>query len=136
MHEEWMQSQLASARQEIERLMAGRYRVAKKEDRTCDGIVFMSKHEMEAYQAFRILEKHRAIAKLELQVAYPLYAAKPKPDGTFEAVQFSKYVADFRVTENDGTIRIYDAKGHATAEYKRSKKVFEINYPQLRIVEC
>ncbi len=115
--------------------MPGRYKVALAEDRTCEGIVFHSKREMMHYQQFRILEKSGLIKKLERQVAFPLLAARIRPDGTVEAVPVSKYVADHVVTENDGTKRIYDSKGHRTAEYRRSKKWFEVCYPTLRIVE-
>jgi len=115
--------------------MAGRYKVGAKEARTADGITFDSVREKDAYLGFSILEKHRAIAKLELQVKFPLWAAQPQKDGSWKPVQFGTWTCDFLVTELDGTVRIYDSKGARTREFIRAKKIWEINYPDLRIVE-
>jgi hypothetical protein len=124
------------------RRRGGRIRVSKKEDRTADGIVFHSKYEMNDYLKFKSMLKGGAIKKYERQVHYPLFGAQPRCGGDefsnqneYFAVQVSEYVADHVVTELDGTLRVYDSKGHQTAEYKRSKKWFEVCYPHLRIVE-
>ncbi len=116
----------------------GKYGVSSAEDRTFEGIIFHSRREMEAYRGFRILEKAGKIAKLERQVAFPLLAARLEavPHGSLvDAVPVAKYLADFVVTELDGTKRIYETKGVATAVYKLKKKLFEANYRDLRIVE-
>ena len=112
----------------------GKYGVAPVEERTCEGIVFHSKREMIAYQGFRILEKSGQIAKLERQVPYDLWAWYPDQQGVvFSSV--AQYICDFRVTELDGTVRLYETKGVSTAVYKLKKKIFCANYPHLRIVE-
>lgn len=117
--------------------MAGRYKVAAKENRTSDdGIVFHSRREMLCYvNQFRPLM--RSGIKVELQKPYLLFACGGMalgPGGLFP-VPVGKYIADFVVTENEGTVRVYDAKGHATETYKLKKKIFEACYPYLHIVE-
>ena len=129
--------------------MGGRINVAPPEQRTHEGIVFHSKKEMEAYCGFRALEKSGAIRKLERQVPFVLYASiPPGVRGTVETyatipVAVSKYVADFVITELDGTVRIYDSKAWDvrkqkfvyTEMYTLKKKWFHACFPHLRIVE-
>ena len=124
----------------------GKYGVAPVEERTAEGIVFHSKREKDAYVGFRILEKTGQIAKLECQVPFHLFALRPRAEiasglatdtGVISGVgvKVGIYIADFRITERDGTIRIYETKGVRTPEYKLKKKIFSANYPHLRIVE-
>ena len=108
--------------------MPARIKVASAEQRTADGIVFHSKREMQAYCGFRALEKSGQIKSLKLQVPFYLLAG-----GT--PVVVAKYVADFVVTELDGTVRVYDVKGYSTEMYRLKKKWFHACYPDLRIVE-
>lgn len=113
-----------------------KYGVAPAEQRTMDGIVFHSKKEMQDYQRFAILLKAGSIKKLELQVKFPLLAFRlieTSLQGL--AIPVAKYIADFVVTELDGTRRIYDSKGVQTPTYRLKRKIFEANYPDLRIVE-
>ncbi len=111
--------------------MAGRYKVAAKEDRTCDGIVFMSKHEMEQYLYMKALERSGVWKELRRQVRFPLHATNTKG----ESAVISHYVADFTVIDREDQLGIYDAKGHRTAAYRIAKKWFEWEYWPLRIVE-
>ena len=68
-----------------------------------------------------------------MQKHYPLYAYT-EVCGLARKEQVSEYVADFVVTEKDGTLRIYESKGFQTRESKRTEKWFHICYPHLRIV--
>lgn len=104
----------------------GRIQVANKEERTYDGIVFHSKREMVAYISFKSLAQAGAIAKVEMQVPYPLIV---------NGVLVTTWVADFVVTELDGRVDIYDSKGWSTPEYKIKKKLFEAIHAPWRIVE-
>lgn len=116
--------------------MTARIRVAPKEERTADGILFDSRREMQHYLQFRALEKSGAIAKLELQVQFVLWAHSGVLGTTDQIITpVAKYIADFVVTEKDGTRRVYDSKGHKTEIYRLKKKWFEACYPDLRIVE-
>ncbi len=112
--------------------MAGRYRVASKADRTADGIVFDSKHEMEQYLYLRAMERCGAITDLKLQVKFPLWAVNPE---TGETSIISHWIADFVFKGKDGVMTYADAKGHKTAEYKRSKKWWNFCYSPRYIVE-
>ena len=121
--------------------MSGRIKVAPPEQRTYEGILFQSKKEMEAYRGFRALEKSGAIRKLERQVVFPLFAYVLREGSRCATV--AKYIADFVVTELDGTVRIYDSKAWDvrkqkfvyTEMYTLKKKWFGACYPHLRIVE-
>ena len=114
----------------------GRYKVAPKSERTWNGIVFHSKEEMQHHIDFDALLRAGKILKLERQVPFPLYAAKPLAGShvTF-AVAVSKYLADHVVTELDGSVTIYETKGHRSAGYKLSKKWFGVCYSHLEIIE-
>ncbi len=109
----------------------GKYGVGIPERRTFEGIVFHSIRECDAYRGFRMLEKSGQITKLAIQQEFALYAWSLKNG----AVPVGKYIADFVVTELDGTKRIYESKGVRTPEYKLKFKLFHANYPDLRIVE-
>ncbi len=111
--------------------MSGRIRVAAKEERTFEGIVFHSKHEMEEWQKFRALERMGAIKSLKRQVRYPLHAVGP--DG--RKVKITEYRADIVCEDHDGTVHIYDPKGMVTERYSMLKKWFEVEYWPMRIVE-
>lgn len=106
--------------------MAGRIRVAPKEDRTADGVVFASKHEMLEYLKLKTLLNAGTLTDLELQPRFPLVV---------NGVKVCDYIADFRCRDVSGRISIYDAKGHRDALYKLKYKLFHACYPDLRIVE-
>ncbi len=112
----------------------GKYGVSPAKKRTLDNVTFHSQREMLAYRGFRALLDSGGIKSLELQVPYVLYAAQA---GAFnpELVPVGKLIVDFKVTELDGTVRIYESKGMATQTYKLKRKLFEACYPHLRLVE-
>ena len=120
----------------------GRYKVAPRAERTWNGITFHSKEEMQHHIDFDALLRGGKILKLERQVPYPLYAARPvyaaqpiHSNMVYERVQISKYVADHVVTELDGSVKIYETKGHRSAGYQLAKKWFGVCYPHLEIIE-
>lgn len=108
--------------------MAGRYRVASKESRTCNGIVFDSKAEMLRYQELYILEMAGVIQYLTLQ---PVFELQPgyihKKHGKIRPIT---YRADFQYTQN-GKLVVEDVKGHVTEVFKIKKKMLEYKYPLL-----
>lgn len=103
-----------------------RIKVAPKEDRTADGIVFASKREMGEYLKLKMLEKAGIIRNLNLQVRFKLHA---------NGCHVCDYIADFTCMDQDDRLCVYDAKGMKTEMYKLKKKLFHANYPMLRIVE-
>lgn len=113
-----------------------KYNVGSKEDRTADNICFDSIREKNAYiNQFRPLM--RSGIKVELQKPYQLFACGGMAlgkDGLFP-VEICKYLADFVVTDPDGTVRVYDVKGVRSKEFIIKAKMFHANYPHLRIVE-
>ena len=88
-----------------------KYRVAAKADRTCDGIVFDSKTEMQRYLELRLALRGRAIKSLKLQPRYPLVAG-------------IVYVADFEVEDVDG-IHAEDVKGFATTAFNMKRRLWK-----------
>lgn len=108
------------------------------EDRTADNIVFHSVREKNAYvNEFRPLMRCGNGVKVELQKPYQLFACGGMAlgqEGLFP-IEVCTYIADFVVTEVNGTVRVYDSKGFRTPEFKLKKKLFEACYPHLRIVE-
>lgn len=98
----------------------GRIRVSPKEDRTCDGIVFASKHEMTTYQALVAVFGREGV---ELQPVFELQPAFT--DVTGKKQQPIKYVADFRVAG-----LVADAKGMRTDIFKQKRKMFLFIYQQ------
>ena len=103
-----------------------RIRVAPKEDRTADGIVFASKREMVRYSELRMLEQSKIISDLTLQPEFPLMV---------NGVIVCKYRADFRYRDQTNRVVIEDSKGMKTEIYKIKAKLFHAVFPHLRIVE-
>ncbi len=104
----------------------GRYRVAPKEDRTFQGIIFHSAHEMNEWIKLLALERCGTIRKLKRQVWFPIYFGK---------VKICSYVADFTFEDLEGRLNVADAKGHRTEVYRLKKKMFEACYAPLYILE-
>lgn len=103
-----------------------RIKVAPKEDRTADGVVFASKREMGEYLKLKALERGGIISGLRLQPRFPIIV---------NGVKVCDYVADFACVDREGRPCIYDAKGMITEKYKLKSKLFHACYPDLRIVE-
>lgn len=111
--------------------MSGRIKVAPKEDRTLDGIVFASKREMNEWAKLKALERGGVITNLQRQVRYKLHAVRP--DG--EKVCITSYVADFVFDDRQGRTTVADAKGFRTERYKMLAKWFAVEWWPLYIVE-
>ena len=99
----------------------GKYGVSAKADRTCDGIVFASKHEMNTYKDLKLLLKAGEIVTLTLQ---PRFELIPKPNKI-------EYVADFRIIWKDGREEIWDAKGVETDVFRLKYKMMQHFYPNV-----
>lgn len=107
------------------RKKGGRYKVAKKEDRTWNNIVFDSKHEMEEFIPFTLLEKAGTVTELKRQVRFCL---------NVNGKHICDYIADWTCRDLDKRLCVYDAKGHETAEFVIKRKLFEACFPSLRLV--
>ena len=81
-----------------------------------DGINFHSKLEASYYSQLKLRQAAGDIRYFLRQVPIHL------PGNT-------RYVVDFMVCENDGSLRYIDTKGMETAAFKRSKKQVEALYP-------
>lgn len=79
---------------------------------TVDGITFASKKEANYYVILKLRKKKGEIKDFEMQVPYKFACGV-------------KYILDFRVTENDGSIRYIDVKGVLTPVYKLKKKLMK-----------
>jgi hypothetical protein len=106
----------------------GRIRVAPKEERTMDGIVFASKAEMRRYAELKMLERSGAISRLELQPHFTLQDPFVAYDGTKQRA--ITYVGDFTYRESGKTI-VEDCKGMKTEKYRIKRKLFLFRYPHI-----
>ena len=98
----------------------GRIRVAPKEKRTFEGIVFHSKREMIRWQELLLCERAGEITGLERQVEFPVKIGRK--------VVF-RWFADFVYYDVKTKKRIVeDSKGHKTDVYKLKKKCVEAAY--------
>ncbi|MGF7108235.1 DUF1064 domain-containing protein [Treponema pedis] len=105
-----------------------KYKVASKDRRTADGIVFASRSEMKRYQELKMLEKAGVISDLELQ---PKFLLVPATEKGGKAVH---YVADFAYIK-DGQKIYEDVKGVQTEVYKLKKKLLLWQYPDIYFYE-
>ena len=103
-----------------------------KEDRTVDGIVFMSKKEMKRYVELKQLEKEKKIKNLQLQ---PRFLLQDKfVDNQGEKHRKIEYVADFQYKKS-GKIYVEDSKGMKTDVYKIKKKLLLFKYKEFIFIE-
>jgi hypothetical protein len=115
-----------------------------------DGITFDSKMESDYYIKCKDDLEAGVITNIELQPGYVLqekfikvngeviYGSAPefnsiKRKTKAETIQAIKYIADFKLTYPDGSVRIVDTKGQATADFKIKRKLFEAVYPSLNL---
>jgi Protein of unknown function (DUF1064) len=105
----------------------GRIRVAPKEERALDGIVFDSRSEMNRYAELKMLERAGHIQDLQLQPRFLLQAATATE-------RKMEYVADFSYVEAGATI-VEDVKGLRTEVYKLKRKIFLAKYPEVNFRE-
>jgi hypothetical protein len=103
-----------------------RIKVAPKEDRTMDGVVFASLREMLRYSELKMLSKSGIISDLELQPKFPI---------VLNGVKICNYISDFRYLDQQGRTIVEDSKGMKTEIYRLKAKLFHACYPHLRIVE-
>jgi hypothetical protein len=94
---------------------------------TVDGIKFDSKAESEYYLHLKSLQERGQIKDFELQPPFVLQESFRLKG---ELVRQIKYVADFRVFENDGSTFIVDVKGMETADFKIKKKLYLKKFPE------
>lgn len=99
-----------------------------------DGIEFDSKKEADYYCKLKILKQAGEIKDFELQPRYELQPTFKKNGTTHRSIT---YVADFIITNNDGTTEVVDIKGVETQVFKIKKKLFEYKYPDksLRVIK-
>ena len=110
------------------------YRNIKSKKVEIDGIKFASPGESERYLELRIMLLKNQIKHLELQ---PVFELQPKFRKNGTLYRDIRYIADFRVTNLDGSIVIEDVRGwggYTTDIYKIKKKLFEYKYPELSLI--
>ena len=133
--DEWIARHMARLRGETSESVpadpVNKYNVAAALERTADGIVFASKHEMLVYQQLKVREKAGQITELQLQPKFVLQEAFDKNGIHYREIS---YRADFSWVE-DGKQHVADAKGYLTELYKAKRKLFELRYPNLTIEE-
>ena len=107
----------------------GRYGSYKCE---VNGITFDSVMEARFY-AFLLLQKAgRKIKNFERQVPYELLPKfKTKAGKTIRATD---YIADFVITEKDGSQKVIDVKGKKTEVFRIKEKLFMNRYPDLEFI--
>ena len=120
-----------------------------------DGIVFDSETEANYYVYIRDNKKKLKIAEIELQPEFVLqqkfiltpngkridyindkqFRAEQKkyPKCTHQAI---KYIADFRITYENGKVEVIDVKGIKTADFKIKEKMFNFMFPQYKSLKC
>ena len=118
-----------------------------------DGIVFDSQTEAEYYQYLKELKKNKQIKDFTMQDEFILQekfiivdgkrisgsdkefkkVQKANPGCTIAAI---KYIADFTVYYNDGSVQVVDVKGQKTADFKLKEKMFNYMYPQYNKLFC
>jgi hypothetical protein len=91
-----------------------------------DGYKFDSKVEAKYYEQLKWSQEHKQIKFFRLQPRYLLQEAFKKNGITFRKIE---YVADFEVTNLDGSISVIDVKGVETEAFKIKRKLFEKIYP-------
>ena len=120
-------------------VVRSKYGVAKKADRTMDGITFDSKAEMKRYAELRLLERAGEVRDIELQPEFVLVEPFIYRGKRFRGV---KYVADFRYRTMVGPrkalvgeVVVEDVKGFRTADYRTKKALFLSLHPDINFVE-
>lgn len=100
-----------------------------------DGIEFDSKKEADYYIHLKLLKKAGEIKDIGLQQRFVLQPGFEKNGVKYQPIT---YIADFVITNNDGTTEVVDVKPSKTFKtqvYRIKKKMFEYKYPELTIKE-
>lgn len=87
-----------------------------------EGIRFDSKMEGEYYQELLLMKRYGEIKDFTCQ---PKFVLQENPKVT--------YIADFLITDLDGSQRVVDIKGVETSTFKVKLKLFQAIYPTFRI---
>lgn len=87
-----------------------------------DGITFDSKAEAKYYEQLKWLKKAKQIKDFSLQPRFELQETFKKHDKTFRKIE---YIADFEVTNLDGSKEVIDIKGMETKEFAIKRKLYE-----------
>jgi hypothetical protein len=118
----------------------GEYELMKLEKKTnkynnkkpiVDGIKFDSKKEARFYNSLKLLKQAGEIKDFELQPEFVLLE-KSNDHVTGRGI---KYMADFKIINNDGSVEIVDTKGYKTQVYKLKKKLLLAKYPDINFRE-
>lgn len=102
----------------------------KAEKIVIDGIKFDSKDEGKYYEYLKKLKAREEIENFELQ---PKYLIQPKFRKGSKSYLPIYYVADFLIYRNDESVEVIDVKGMATEAALLKRKLFEYNYPHLKL---
>ena len=95
-----------------------------------DGITFDSRDESLYYEALKDMKAKGLIKDFELQPKYLLQEGFEKDEKKYRAI---KYIADFRVINNDNSSFVVDIKGMLTTEFKIKMKLFNYKYPDIEL---
>jgi hypothetical protein len=90
-----------------------------------DGYKFGSLREREYYIVLKLLKERKQIIAFDLQPKFEYTITYSAFNGSGIMTQKAKYIADFRVFHNDGTITVEDVKGFETAIFKRKKRIMK-----------
>jgi hypothetical protein len=90
-----------------------------------DGITFDSQAESLYYNQLKYLKHAKQIKDFKLQPRYLLQDSFQKNGKTYRKIE---YIADFEVTNLDGSTQIIDIKGAITKEFAIKQKLFELKY--------
>lgn len=118
-----------------------------------DGIIFDSQTESEYYEYLKQSKKDKKIKDFTMQDPFILQEKFLLVDGKrieesdkdFKKLQRAnpgctiaaiKYISDFMVYHNDGTIQVVDVKGKKTVDFKLKEKMFNYKYPQYNKLYC
>lgn len=96
--------------------------LVKKYNLDVQGIRFDSKMEGEYYQELLLMKKYGEIKDFSCQ---PKFVLQEKPKVS--------YIADFLITDLDGSQRVIDIKGVETSTFRVKLKLFQAIYPTMRI---
>lgn len=104
----------------------GKYHVAPKEKRTCNGIPFDSRSEMRRYQELLLLEKAGKITKLSMQPRFLIFEGFERNGKHYQPIY---YVGDFLYYDVEKKRMIVeDVKGVETDVFKIKQKLFAFRH--------
>lgn len=98
-----------------------KYGVAEKQDRTYNGITFMSKKEMDRYKELLLLCHTGEIIGLKRQPKFVLQGSFEYNGKTERAIN---YIGDFLYINSKGEMIVEDVKGMKTPVYEIKRKMF------------